>query len=371
MSDFIHLNNNLNGLPELSKEQNINFFKNYNQAQTESKKKMNITKCIICKKNLPTCNSHSVPQQCLHPIADNGHLSYSFSFTNIPEPAIKTQKGVNAAGTFHLVCNDCDSTFFQPYELFDKWGSTIQDNIMHLIVIKNFLKKYEKKGTEQNLIPNFKKLFNNPIINLLPDSSEYEKKEKQIVLEKLYKTIKLQKNQTTNYYRIVCYQKLPYTVPYAFECDINLITDFDGTYINDYFCDLKDAKLEELHVCVFPLANSQTIILAFYNNNYKSYSKFAKKMSKLSAEEQLSVLNYIIFKYSEDFYMSPLLKKQIMSSSSLMNTISSTPFTQNPSLTGDTSLLISEFDLKNHSSVPNLLSEKYCMKVLTSTSVTP
>ena len=31
-------------------------------------------------------------------------------------PLLKDDKGINEAGTFHLICRDCDSKIFQDYE---------------------------------------------------------------------------------------------------------------------------------------------------------------------------------------------------------------------------------------------------------------
>lgn len=47
---------------------------------------------------------------CLRNIAEKGKIYHSNKIVNLP--LIDTEKGVNSAGTFHLICNTCDNTCF-------------------------------------------------------------------------------------------------------------------------------------------------------------------------------------------------------------------------------------------------------------------
>ena len=67
--------------------------------------------CYYCGKNVTSfCNSHSVPRFCLKNISTKGEvLTLNVLVDN---PLIDKEKGVEEAGTFHLICNDCDSKIF-------------------------------------------------------------------------------------------------------------------------------------------------------------------------------------------------------------------------------------------------------------------
>ena len=67
--------------------------------------------CYFCGKSVTSfCNSHSVPRFCLENIATNGDVLTLN--TVVDNPLMDTENGVNKAGTFHLICNDCDSKIF-------------------------------------------------------------------------------------------------------------------------------------------------------------------------------------------------------------------------------------------------------------------
>ncbi len=77
-------------------------------ARNESKP----TTCILCgKPKTSFCNSHSVPQLALKNIADKGMLLLASSLIGIE--VVDYEKGVNNSGTFHYICNDCGSSFFE------------------------------------------------------------------------------------------------------------------------------------------------------------------------------------------------------------------------------------------------------------------
>ncbi len=94
--------------------------------------------CLLCGKPLTRfCNSHSVPQFALKSIAQNGKVI--ISSVVLGNESIDIDAGINNAGTFHLICNECDNTFFRDYETPDKLQGNITDKMLAEIAIKNFL----------------------------------------------------------------------------------------------------------------------------------------------------------------------------------------------------------------------------------------
>ena len=94
---------------DLSYKKRIN--KLFKKARAESKRET----CYYCGKPVSSfCNSHSIPKFCLKNIAVKGKVLTLNSI--LDNPLMDTQKGVKEAGTFHLICNDCDSKIFSDYE---------------------------------------------------------------------------------------------------------------------------------------------------------------------------------------------------------------------------------------------------------------
>lgn len=87
--------------------------------------------------------------------------------------------------------------------------------------------------------------------------------------------------------------KLEYTVPIAFQGTVALITDLDGSIINNIYNKDCKYKIANLHICIFPF-ESKTEILMFVENTHKRYRKFYKRFNKLSLELRLSIINYIL-----------------------------------------------------------------------------
>ena len=204
----------------------------------KAKQDMPVSSCLLCGCPQHNCNSHSIPQRCLKYIAVEGHLNYSASFIDIPNDALKEEKGINESGTFRLICKNCDSSLFQPYETFEKWENTIPEKYLHEIAVKNYLKHYEKKYVESKFLTYFLNSLNNPLasyfINMIGgDNSKNDELECEIVKNKFVECKSLESSNTTDYYEILFYKKLDYTVSYAFQYSINMITNFNGTLINN------------------------------------------------------------------------------------------------------------------------------------------
>lgn len=368
MSDFIDFNQFLGNAPiKLSKQQNNDFQKLVNDARKKAKQDMPLSACLLCGCPQHNCNSHSVPQRCLKNIAINGYVNYSASFIDIPNDALKEDKGINETGTFRLICRNCDSSFFQPYESFEKWEDSVPEKFLHEIAVKNYLKHYEKKFIESKFPKYVIESLNNPFMThfftmIGGDNSTNDTLESQIVFQKFEECKRLEPINTSNYYEILYYKKLNYTVPYAFQYSINMITDFRKTLINNLLTQQDEIKLEDIHICVFPYSSNESIVLAFYNRDY-NFTQLKKDFDLLDEDDKLGVINYIVFKYSEDFFISPLLKEKIKDNPNFTSVVtSSLMYPQDGS--DPINAQLSEFDLNKFKSFPNLLSKNYSMEEL-------
>lgn len=156
--------------------------------------------------------------------------------------------------------------------------------------------------------------------------------------------------------------KLEYTVPIAFQGTVALITDLDGSIINNIYNKDCKYKIANLHICIFPF-ESKTEILMFVENTHKRYRKFYKRFNKLSLELRLSIINYIIFLYTEDYFISKSVRDDIIKNESLRN-VSLQSF--DALVTSPDINPIEEakkfFDLNNHDTIPNILSIEFAIK---------
>ena len=103
------------------------------------------------------------------------------------------------------------------------------------------------------------------------------------------------------------------------------------------------------------------------DSNNKRYRTFNKQFQKLNDEEKLELLNYIIFKYSEDVFLNKKLEKIMTSSEELKNVIRSTSdmtcstynLLETPSNYDEA--LKKEFNLENKKNIPNFLDRKFAL----------
>lgn len=78
------------------------------QAQSEAKS----DHCLLCGKPTTSfCNSHSVPKFALKSIAENGEVVLASKLMG--NEISDNKSGVNKSGTFHLICDNCDNSFFK------------------------------------------------------------------------------------------------------------------------------------------------------------------------------------------------------------------------------------------------------------------
>lgn len=120
----------------------------------------------------------------------------------------------------------------------------------------------------------------------------------------------------TGGYQIIYWEKLPYIVPIAFQGMVTLTKDMKGYPINNPFDFSEKTRMQDIHIAVFPL-NDGTIVLTYYHRRDKLYRSLKSQFNSTSKDKKLEFINYLIFAYTENYYMSPAIKKIIEESDSL------------------------------------------------------
>jgi len=345
---------------EILGDNHIEIKKKFNKIMSQSRKSSKKDKCFYCNEEKTSfCNSHSVPAFCLKNIADKGSLYYSNTLIDVA--ILDYEKGVKNAGTFQLICRECDSKIFQQYEDPKNYENEPTPRMLAQIAMKNYLRHIGKRLNEHALFDIACEI--NPMMKQFTDYmhsiQELDLLEYRQGFEKA-KRISI-KNWKDEYY-LFYYEKLDYVVPVAFQGSITLILDLDGNIINDIYNGDDSYRTQDIHICIFPLKES-SVIMMFIDSNNKRYRNFYKKFNKLSHHDKLSLINYIIFLYSEDVFLSKNISKEILKNDRLIEVSkqSSVAILDNPFVDARDGLK-EIYDLSKMNEIPNLLSEQYKLR---------
>lgn len=278
--------------------------KMFGRLASECRDEIKSGKCFYCDESVSSyCNSHSIPASFLKNIAEEGKL---FTHAGVIELELsKSESGVNQTGTFYIICRKCDSKIFKDYENKDSYNGEVNQRVLAQIAMKNYLKAifqrkleialHEKMGEDNpinmHVIRNYKLDLNDNIRGF--------KKAKKVDVKPLQ-----------DEYYLFFYEKLDYVVPIAFQHKIALAVDLEGGIINNLYNYKEEYRIQHLHLSVFPL-DGTSVVMMFIDKTERRYREFIRQFQNLSLEDQLAAINYIIFLYSEDFYLSPSVKSVV------------------------------------------------------------
>ena len=317
--------------------------------------------CVLCEKESSSfCNSHSVPQFALHNIAEEGMVSQTLQNK---APMHEKCIGVKQAGTFHIICNSCDSKAFQEYENPDSYRSEPTNKMLAQIALKDYLLIVDKRLIERELFTS--------IGDDYPQNKSYADEKVFIenldlvgYLSEIKYAQKAIENSGDKYYHLCYYKVLDYVVPYTAQSGITLVGDFNDEVVNN-ICNLSPKyKIKDLHIAVFPL-ETQSVIMLFTEDGDKRYRKFYRQLKKLSFEDQLSAINYMIFANTENVFLNPKVQEKVRDNEKFMDICRTTtetiaPYDCPPQLLLSTT--IKELSLSKRFTIPNLLSKEYALK---------
>lgn len=328
-----------------------------NKLLKEAMQASKLKKCYFCGKDTEGfCNSHSIPAFCLKNISTNGDVMSINSL--IGNPFMKKVKGVNNSGTFHIICRDCDSKIFSDYENPDNYIYEPTPKMLAQIAMKNNLYSINKRLREIQLYKIIESR-NPTAANICQAKNYVNNLDLKEYIESFNRAKKsIEKNNCSEYY--ICYfEKLDYVVPFAFQDQIALLFDFDGNIINNIFNPLPEYKVKTINICIFPLKDS-SVILLFIENGDKRYRSFYKQFRKLSLEDRLLALTFIVFAYSENIFFSKTIANEVTANKELCKIAKSgfDYYTYDPSVSVMDDAR-KTWSLNNRSHIPNLLSYEH------------
>lgn len=293
----------------------IDVRKQMNQMLSKARKSAKPTKCILCGNTQTSfCNSHSVPQLALRPIADNGMVLHASVAMGLDEEIVNIENGVNKSGTFNYICRNCDGTFFQEYENEDNLIKNPTDKMLAEIAVKDMLLLMSKRATEKELFKLLQKKFS--CFNSVEDIIGLKKLDADEFKEEVFFHKGIADYNEVGGYQVLFWKVLPYVIPIAAQSAIALPFDMDGKRVNDvYDCNLNN-RMQYIHLCFFPL-KCQSVVLVFYHKRDKLYRSLRHQINSSSEEKILRYLNYLLFAHTENYFISKGVKHEIENSDTL------------------------------------------------------
>lgn len=267
------------------------------------------SKCLICGKETSSmCNSHVVPTFILKEISQDGHVAYGYSLFG--EDTVDGTTGINNAHTFHLICKKCDNEFFKCYESpgkifdFDNFPISVQQKMLGSIAIKNHLSHIYSKKLAHN--------FNKIVFNIEDDN--FPSARKIDILEHLQyiNKIKGYDYESEVPFQIIFNMTLNRKINIASQTLICLIYDLKKQKVFEQKDLSIDNKCEYLYLNIFPYENKTKIIFYIEKDNIGHNKSFIEDFVKLSDEEKIHLLFVLMILYSEQFYINPKLKKEML-----------------------------------------------------------
>lgn len=281
--------------------------KKISSIRSEVSKEAKAKTCILCgRAKTSFCNSHSVPQFSLKNIANNGMLIQPSKLMGID--VVEEEKGVNNSGTFHFICRECDSSFFQDYENEDNLKATLNDKMMAQIAVKNTLLQLSKRSFEEKLYDKLQKKFD-AYVNI-QDMLKVTNLDIRDYNEELQFHKGIVDRSLVGEYKILFRKVLPYKIPIAFQGSLALVKDLEGNEVNNVF-DMSDkVRMQFMHLVVFPL-EKESVVLAFYHKRDTLYRRLGHQINSSSEQQVLEFLNYLIFAYAENYFLSKEIAGEI------------------------------------------------------------
>ena len=350
------------------RKEDIELYKEVNRIFSKAESIAKLSHCVLCEKECSSfCNSHSVPKFALSRIAENGKVSETLKNKM---PLHEKSLGVKQTGTFKLICNTCDNERFQDYEDPSSYSVNPTNKMIAQIAMKNYLQMIYKRLVERELFTLLGEKF--PQNKSFTEENLFIKNLDLVgYLSSLEYALKAVEKSNDKYYHLYYYKVLDYVVPYAAQAVVTLVGDFDDKVINDLYSLLPEYKMKDIHVAVFPLEKTSVVML-FAEDGEKRYRNFYKQFKKLSPEDQLAAVNYIVFAYTENVFLNSKLQNEMKENKQFIELCGQgteilaqiTPSTMHNYDVPSEALLskaIKEFSLSKRHEIPNLLSREYAI----------
>ncbi len=317
--------------------------------------------CVLCHRPMDcAANSHSIPRFVLKTIDDEGWV-FNSKYVMFPEDTAGQHDRIKNSGIFHLICNDCEHSYFADYEQEKNLQKEPTDRILAEIALKNCLLQLYKTRVEIEEFKIWKNKYpNDPFFvkrlevlnNLdLPTFTEAVKRYQKYIEE-----------SAINQFRILFWKVLLYRTPIAVQGQIPLREDMGGRIVNDGHN--YNQKTQSMLVAVLPMKKT-TAIFAYYDRINKRYRQLERYMNASSDEKRLAFLNHRIIAHSDNWFFSKDILNVVTSNDALRKLsreIDGLPDFGNMVRTKeDLEFMREHYHSPKPVEIPNLLASEYAM----------
>ena len=294
-------------------EREIRIKKHLSDFFRDSAQRAKQKNCALCGAECSSfSNSHSVPQFVMKRIAVQGKFVTFSDIVGLPN----SKNGINNTWTFHVICSKCENHYFKDYEQETVLLEPPSNKIMAEIALKNsllMLHKYRIDRESNNKSINLGTFVGEtdvlPIMNTLDiENTSFDIKRSKKIID----------NNLKSGYHLVYYNLLDWVTPMAFQGSICVYRSFDGKIINQIYSESKNIRMQQLHVTVFPL-KEKTAVMMFFHKDDRNYIPFERQFHKMSDDDKLQYINYLIFKYTEHMMISPRIDCNILKDNNLLD----------------------------------------------------
>lgn len=332
--------------------------KSINKVVSNAKRVAKSNVCALCGKSVKKfCNSHSVPQMSLKPIAHKGQVLHSSAVLGFDKDIIDNENGVNKSGTFHCICKECDGTYFQDYENPNNITNPPTDKMLAEIAVKNFLIQLNKTIFTTEIYKQVKGAIYGGVDDLI-NIKKLDKLEQESELD-------FHKNNADNNevggYQILVWDVLPYVVPIAMQSAIVVTKDLEGRTINDIYNMDSNVKMQYLHLAVLPI-REVSVIISFYHKRDKKYRSLRHQLNSISRSKKLQYINYLIFKYTENYYISKNIENEISKNERLRLLAQENYGVPNLGMLDESNSWGIDYKPVLEDEIPNFLDDKWAVK---------
>lgn len=335
-----------------------------NEIIKKARQMAKMNSCAYCgKETTKLCYSHTIPKFILKKINDNGMIYNANAYNHLGMlDIIKKENGIEEAGTFRMICQNCDNSIFQEYEDETRISQYPTNKIMTEIALKNTLKVWSKRNIEICLY--------NEIKNMAPFTpycgiAEHHNMINEIDLAEIKHDFKkcrtiLEKDLKSGM-KLMFWHKCDYVVPISFQGSICLYGNLNGLIINDIYNYSSNLVMQYIHICVFPLEN-ESVVMVFYHKDAAKYKTFERQFNKLNLDDKLRLISFIIFNYSEDFFVSKNANDTLKNNHLLYTTMEN-----NSNIVADNieDLMNQKIqkvrELQNYKDFPNILGNEFAL----------
>lgn len=331
--------------------------KSINKAVSSAKRAAKPNACALCGKEVVNfCNSHSVPQMSLKPIAHKGKVLHASAVLGFDRDIIDNENGVNKSGTFHCICKKCDGTFFQDYENPNNILNYPTDKMLAEIAVKNFLLQLNKTSITMEFNKILQKEF-----YLCGDDQISKKLDSLEQKEELIFHKNNVDNNEVGGYQILVWEVLHYVVPIAMQSAIVVTKDLEGRTINDIYNMDSNVRMQYLHLVVLPVG-VDSVIMCFYHKRDKKYRSLRHQLNSISRSKKLQYINYLIFKYTENYYIAKDIENEISKNKRLRLLAQENNGVPNLGMLDVSVLLGRDYKPVREDEIPNFLDAKWAVK---------